>query len=113
MREMFRAMKYIKGLGLAKEVAVVTDGRFSGTNNGCFVGHVSPEAARGGPIAIVRDGDEIEIDTLGGRLELHVAEEEIAARLAAWREPAPRYTRGYLARYAREVSSAAEGAVLG
>ena len=113
MREMFRAMKYIKGLGLAKEVAVVTDGRFSGTNNGCFVGHVSPEAARGGPIAIVRDGDEIEIDTLGGRLELHVAEEEIASRLAAWQEPAPRYTRGYLARYAREVSSAAEGAVLG
>ena len=113
MREMFRAMKYIKGLGLAKEVAVVTDGRFSGTNNGCFVGHVSPEAARGGPIAIVRDGDEIEIDTLGGRLELHVPEEEIAARLAAWQEPAPRYTRGYLARYAREVSSAAEGAVLG
>ena len=113
MREMFRAMKYIKGLGLAESVAVVTDGRFSGTNNGCFVGHVSPEAAQGGPIAVVEDGDEIEIDTEGGRLVLHVPDGVIEARLAKWKEPAPKYTRGLLARYAREVSSAAEGAVLG
>ena len=112
MREMFRAMKYIKGLHLEKEVAIVTDGRFAGTNNGCFVGHVSPEAAEGGPIAAVHDGDEIEIDTLGGSLTLHVPEEEIAARLTGWSAPAPRYTRGVLARYAKDVTSAAEGAIV-
>jgi dihydroxy-acid dehydratase len=112
MREMYKAMKYLYGLGLAKKTALVTDGRFSGTNNGCFIGHISPEAAEGGPIAIVRDGDQIEIDIKARKVELQVTEEEIAARLKAWRRPAPKIKRGYLALYSRLASSAAEGAVI-
>ena len=112
MREMFRSMKYIKGLGMSKTVALVTDGRFSGTNNGCFVGHVSPEAAAGGPIAVVRDGDLIEIDADGGLLELKVSDEEIAGRMKDWKAPECTYKRGYLAKYAKTVSSAAEGAII-
>jgi len=112
MREMYKAMKYLYGLGLAKKTALVTDGRFSGTNNGCFVGHISPEAAEGGPIAIVRDGDRIEIDIKARRLQLHVSDDEIAARLKTWRPPEPKIKRGYLALYARLASSAAEGAVI-
>ena len=81
MVEMYRALKYLNGMGLAKSTAVVTDGRFSGTNNGCFVGHVSPEAAEGGPIAIVENGDKISIDVINGTLHLHISDEEIAARL--------------------------------
>lgn len=77
MREMFKAMKYMYGMGLAKSAALITDGRFSGTNNGCFVGHISPEAAEGGPLAIVEDGDEISIDVIDGKLELHVSDEEM------------------------------------
>jgi dihydroxy-acid dehydratase len=80
MREMYKAMKYLNGMGLATSTALVTDGRFSGTNNGCFVGHISPEAASGGPLAIVEDGDEILIDTIACKLELHVPQEEIARR---------------------------------
>ena len=112
MREMYKAMKYLNGMGLAKSTALVTDGRFSGTNNGCFVGHISPEAASGGPIAVVENGDEIEIDSLEGRLALHVSEEEVARRLAAWQPRPPKYTRGYLAIYAKLVSSASEGAII-
>ena len=112
MREMYKAMKYLYGLGLATKTALVTDGRFSGTNNGCFVGHVSPEAAEGGPIAAVQDGDRIRIDVENRSLELLVPEEEIQRRLSHWRPPEPKIKRGYLALYSRLASSAAEGAVI-
>jgi len=112
MREMYKAMKYLYGMGLAKKTALITDGRFSGTNNGCFVGHISPEAADGGPLAAVKDGDRITIDIPNGKLELHLTDAEIAARLESWKRPAPKFTRGYLGIYSRLASSAAEGAVL-
>lgn len=112
MREMYKAMKYLYGLGLGVSTALVTDGRFSGTNNGCFVGHVSPEAAEGGPLAIVRDGDRITIDIPQKKLTLHVPDEEIAARLATWRRPEPKFRSGYLSLYTRLASSANEGGVL-
>jgi dihydroxy-acid dehydratase len=112
MVEMYRAMKYLNGMGLAKSTALVTDGRFSGTNNGCFVGHVSPEAAEGGPIAVVEDGDKISIDVMSGTLHLHVGEAEIAARLSRWQRPAAKARRGFLSLYARWASSAHEGAVI-
>jgi dihydroxy-acid dehydratase len=112
MREMYMAMKLLYGRGLALKTALVTDGRFSGTNNGCFVGHISPEAAEGGPLAIVRDGDRITIDVSSRDLHLHVSKKEIDQRLAAWTRPAPRYTRGYLGLYSRLAESADKGAVL-
>jgi len=112
MREMYTAMKLLYGRGLALKTAVVTDGRFSGTNNGCFVGHVSPEAAEGGPLAIVEDGDEITIDIPNRSLHLHVPDDEMAARLAEWRPRAPKFRRGYLALYSRLASSASRGAVI-
>ncbi len=112
MREMYMAMKLLYGRGLALKTALVTDGRFSGTNSGCFVGHVSPEAAEGGPLAAVRDGDVITIDIPNRRLELEVAEEEIRARLAAWQRPEPRFRKGYLALYARLAESADKGAIM-
>jgi len=112
MREMYKAMKYLYGLGLAKKTALVTDGRFSGTNNGCFVGHVSPEAAEGGPIAIVKDGDKISIDVIEGSLHLHVSDGEIQQRLTNWERPKPKFTRGYLAIYSKLAGSAAEGAII-
>lgn len=112
MREMYTSMKLLYGRGLALETAVVTDGRFSGTNNGCFVGHVSPEAAEGGPLAIVRDGDAITIDIPGRGLHLHVGDEEIRNRLSAWHRPPLRFTSGYLALYARLAESADQGAII-
>jgi len=112
MREMYKAMKYIYGMGLAKKTALITDGRFSGTNNGCFVGHISPEAAEGGPLAIVADGDTITIDIPGKVLQLHVSEKEIASRLKTWKRPAPKFTKGYLGLYTKLASSAASGAIL-
>jgi len=112
MREMYRAMKYLYGMGLNKSTALVTDGRFSGTNNGCFVGHVSPEAAEGGPIAIVRDGDRITIDVIEGKLHLHVDDDEIRERFESWTKPAPKVTRGHLALYSKLAASAAKGAVV-
>jgi dihydroxy-acid dehydratase len=90
----------------------VTDGRFSGTNNGCFVGHISPEASEGGPLAIVKDGDRITIDVTKGELTLQVPDGEITERLARWQPPEPRFTKGYLALYSRLASSAAEGAII-
>ena len=84
MREMYQPLKLLFGQGLNKTTAVVTDGRFSGTNNGCFVGHVSPEAAAGGPIALVRDGDKITIDVYKKELTLHVSEEELEQRRREW-----------------------------
>ena len=112
MREMYTAMKLLYGRGLALKTAVVTDGRFSGTNNGCFVGHVSPEAAEGGPLCIVQDGDTITIDIPQRRLLLDVPDEEIQARLARWQRPPSKFTRGYLALYARLAESADQGAII-
>ena len=112
MREMYKAMKYLYGVGLSKKTALITDGRFSGTNNGCFVGHISPEAAEGGLLAIVQDGDKITIDIPNKNLELHLAEDEIRSRQAKWQRPKPKFTKGYLHVYAKLASSAAEGAVL-
>jgi dihydroxy-acid dehydratase len=110
MREMFKAMKYLYGLGLGKDTAVITDGRFSGTNNGCFVGHISPEAAEGGMIAFVEDGDEIVIDIPNNKIELLVDDEEISRRRALWQRPAYKYQKGYLAFYERMAESASRGA---
>lgn len=112
MREMFKAMKYLYGRGLALTTALITDGRFSGTNNGCFVGHISPEAAEGGPIAIVKDGDRIVIDVEKRQLDLQVPQEEIEARLKAWKRPEPKFKKGWLGLYCKIASSGSEGAVL-
>ena len=112
MREMFRAMKYLYGMGLAKTTALITDGRFSGTNNGCFVGHISPEAAENGPIAAVEEGDEIYIDAIDGKLELRVSDEVIKERLAKLKHPEKEIPRGYLRLYSRVASSAHKGGVI-
>ena len=112
MREMYTAMKLLYGRGLALKTALVTDGRFSGTNNGCFVGHISPEAAEGGPLAIVADGDTITVDIPDRRLELHLSDAEIQARLAGWQRPPLRVKNGYLALYARLAESADQGAII-
>ena len=112
MREMYTAMKLLYGRGLALTTAVVTDGRFSGTNNGCFVGHVSPEAAEGGPIAIIEDGDLVTIDIPQRSVHLHLTDVEIAERLARWQRPPAKVKRGYLALYARLAESADKGAVI-
>jgi dihydroxy-acid dehydratase len=112
MPEMATAMKLLYGRGLALETALITDGRFSGTNNGCFVGHISPEAAAGGPIAAVRDGDVITIDIPNRSLELKVDSGEIEKRLSAWQPPPPRVSNGYLSLYARLAESADKGAII-
>ena len=112
MREMYKAMKYLYGRGLSKTTALITDGRFSGTNNGCFVGHISPEAAEGGPIAIVHDGDRIVIDIESRQLNLMVPQEEIEARLKAWKRPEPKFKKGWLGLYCKIAASGSEGAVL-
>ena len=112
MREMYKAMKYLYGTGLSKTCAVITDGRFSGTNNGCFVGHISPEAAEGGPLALVEDGDEIFIDVNAGRLELRVSDEELALRRERLVMPKKEIPSGYLRLYAKTASSADKGAVI-
>jgi dihydroxy-acid dehydratase len=91
---------------------LITDGRFSGTNNGCFVGHISPEAAEGGPLAIVQDGDAITIDIPNRSLELHVSEHEIVDRLSTWQRPPLRITKGYLALYSQLAESADKGAII-
>ncbi len=112
MREMLHVTAALVGEGLGEEIALVTDGRFSGATHGLMVGHVAPEAARGGPIAALRDGDTVELDVALRRLSVELSEDEIAARLADVTPPAPQYTKGVLARYSRYVSSASEGAVL-
>jgi dihydroxy-acid dehydratase len=113
MREMLQVTAAIVGAGLGDSVALVTDGRFSGATRGLMVGHVAPEASRGGPIATIRDGDEIVIDVPRRRIHAEVPESVMKQRLDGWRCPAPRYTSGVLAKYARLVSSAASGAVTG
>lgn len=112
MREMYTALKYLYGKGLQTSTALITDGRFSGTNNGCFVGHISPEAQEGGPIAIVKDGDEIEIDIEKREVNLLVSKEEIDKRLKEWKAPALKYTKGYLSIYSKLARSGSEGAIL-
>ena len=112
MREMLSLTSSVVGAGLGESVALVTDGRFSGATRGLMVGHVAPEAARGGPLAAIADGDLVTIDVDAGRLEVDLPDEEIARRLAAWAPPEPRYTGGVFARYAASVGSASDGAVL-
>lgn len=112
MREMLMPTSALAGMGLDQDVALITDGRFSGATRGASICHVSPEAAAGGVIALVEEGDEIELDIPHKRLELRVSEEELDRRRARWTPPAPRVSGGYLARYAAMVSSASEGAVL-
>ena len=112
MREMLTPTSAICGMGLDKSVALITDGRFSGATKGPAIGHVSPEAAAGGPIALVREGDTISIDIDAGTLELEVPDAELAERRAAWEPPAPKYASGVLSRYAKLVTSADKGAYL-
>jgi dihydroxy-acid dehydratase len=111
MREMLSPTSAIMGKGMGNDVALITDGRFSGGSHGFVVGHVTPEAAEGGPIAIVQDGDKISIDAEANTVNLELSEAEIEKRLAQWQKPAPRYKRGVLAKYAAHVTSASEGAV--
>jgi len=113
MREMLAVTGAIVGAGLGESVALVTDGRFSGATRGFAVGHIAPEASRGGPLAAVRDGDVIVIDVPNRKLDVEIAESVLKQRLSEWIGPAPRYTTGVLAKYARLVSSASTGAVTG
>ena len=112
MREMLNPTSAIAGMGLGASVALITDGRFSGASRGASIGHVSPEPAVGGPIALVEEGDRIRIDIPGNRLEVLVSDEEMAARKEKWQPREPRVTTGYLARYAKMVTSGNRGAVL-
>lgn len=112
MREMLNPTSAIAGMGLGSSVALITDGRFSGASRGASIGHVSPEAAVGGPIALVEEGDIIKINIPEHKLEVAVSDEEMAARKAKWQPREPKVTTGYLARYAALVSSASKGAVL-
>jgi len=111
MREMLAVTGALFGQGLGEEIALITDGRFSGGSHGLVIGHIAPEAAHGGPIAAVREGDIISIDVPQRKLDLELPAEEIQARLRLWRPPQPRYRAGALAKYARLVSSSALGAV--
>jgi dihydroxy-acid dehydratase len=111
MREMLTPTSLVAGRGLDTTCALITDGRFSGGTRGLCIGHVSPEAAEGGPIALVRDGDEIEIDLNEKTIDLHVAAEELERRKGAWICPEPKIKDGYMARYAKLVTSASTGAI--
>ncbi|MCH7655519.1 MAG: dihydroxy-acid dehydratase, partial [Chloroflexi bacterium] len=111
MREMLGVTAAIVGAGLGDDVALVTDGRFSGATHGFMIGHIAPEAAVGGNLALVRDGDSIVLDVEKRRLDVEVSDAELAERRKGWRAPAPRYTTGVFAKYARSVASASEGAI--
>jgi dihydroxy-acid dehydratase len=113
MREMLGVTGAIVGAGLSDSVALITDGRFSGATHGFMVAHIAPEAALGGAIAAVRDGDMVHIDVVARRVDVELDDAEIAARLEAWKPPAPRYATGVFAKYAATVSSASLGAVTG
>jgi dihydroxy-acid dehydratase len=113
MREMLAITGAIKGAGLGKDVLLLTDGRFSGGTTGLCVGHVAPEAADGGPVALVQDGDRIRLDVSSKTLDLLVDDDELQRRRAAWQPLPPRYTSGVLAKYVKLVGSAANGAVCG
>ncbi|GBC60022.1 dihydroxy-acid dehydratase [Desulfonema ishimotonii] len=112
MREMLTPTAAIAGMNLDADVALITDGRFSGGTRGASIGHVSPEAMQGGPIAIVREGDPIAIDIPGKTIALRVSDAEIRSRLDGWEAPAPKITKGYMARYAKNVASASHGAIV-
>jgi dihydroxy-acid dehydratase len=111
MQEMLSVTAALVGEGLGESVALLTDGRFSGGTHGLMIGHVAPEAALGGPIGLIQEGDEIQIDVAARRLDLLVGEAELAERRAGWSAPAPRYAGGVMAKYAALVSSASEGAI--
>ena len=111
MREMLSPTSALVGVGHTEDVGLITDGRFSGGTYGMVVGHVAPEAAVGGAIALVHEGDSITIDAERRLLQLNVADDELARRRAAWQPPEPRYTRGVMAKYAKLVSTASQGAV--
>jgi len=111
MREMLAPTSAIAGMGLDKTVALLTDGRFSGGSRGAAIGHISPEAAEGGPIALVREGDRIKIDIPNKQLSLLVSERELTARRKQFKPHPAAITTGYLARYARQVTSASTGAI--
>ena len=112
MREMLNPTSALAGMGLERSVALITDGRFSGGTRGAAIGHVSPEAAHGGTIALLKEGDEISIDIPAKSVNVHLSDEELNARRTQWTMPAPSITKGYLARYAAQVTSAADGAIL-
>ena len=112
MQEMLSPTSYIKGMGLGNSVALVTDGRFSGGTAGACVGHISPEAAEGGVIGLLRDGDVIELDIPGRTINVKLSEEELEERRKAWSPPEPRMNYGWLGRYQKMVTNAAQGAVL-
>lgn len=111
MREMLSITSAINGLGLAQDVALITDGRFSGGSHGFVVGHVTPEAFDGGPIALLEDGDAITVDSVKREVTVELSDEQLTERRARWRQPAPYATKGVLAKYAKLVSTASEGAV--
>jgi len=112
MREMLTATAAIAGAGLDKDCALITDGRFSGATRGAAIGHVSPEAAEGGNIALIEDGDIIDIDIPARTLNVRLSDDELAQRRQKWVAPAPKVTAGYLVRYAKSVRSASFGAVV-
>jgi dihydroxy-acid dehydratase len=112
MQEMLWPTSYIAGAGLVESVALITDGRFSGGTRGCSIGHISPEAAVGGPIGLLKDGDIIEIDIPNNAINVKLSDEELAERKKGWKPPKPRITKGCLAKYASMATSADTGAVL-
>jgi len=112
MREMLGPTSAIAGMGLDKHVALITDGRFSGATRGASIGHASPEAMEGGPIAVVKEGDIIQIDINEGKLNIDISDAELEARMKEWKAPEPKITKGYLGRYAKLVTSASTGAIL-
>ena len=112
MREMLAPTSAIEGMGLGGKVALVTDGRFSGATRGLAIGHVSPEAAVGGPICLIKDGDRIAIDIESRKIDLKVEEDELNRRSKERRRPEPKVSKGYLSRYSKLVQSASQGAVL-
>ena len=112
MREMLSPTSAISGMGLGDSVVLLTDGRFSGGTRGPCIGHISPEAAEGGPIAVVRDGDKIALDIPGRKLEIKLSVDEIKKRLATWKPREPKIRNGWLARYAKVVTSANTGAIV-
>lgn len=112
MREMLAPTSAIAGMGLDKDVALITDGRFSGATRGASIGHISPEAAEGGPIAFVKEGDMIKIDIPNNRIDIEITDDEMEKRRQSWKSPEPKIKKGYMAKYSRLVSSASTGAVI-
>ncbi len=112
MREMLSPTSAIAGMGLSESVALITDGRFSGGTRGPCIGHISPEAMEGGPIAVLKTGDRLRIDIPKRKIEVIISDKELKERLAGWKKPSPKIRHGYLARYAKLVSSAGSGAIM-